>query len=225
MSKLNEQFDVLSNALRVMPEELLRLNYFIREIREPEEGISNVELAYVNIFNGIYGMMSAIKEEGATKSIYEHDAISTALCIRHVLVHQSGRLKNNLRDEWLRSIPASPTLIKYNVSAPAMPDTPLYINVAWFQDGIARNPKISEKLTAINAFWKFDTIKQEVEALSHSNWASAYVCAMALITEAVRTLVAEYGHLIVASGYDSHIYLEHFNRVQAVNTSDYGFVA
>ena len=64
-----------------------------------------------------------------------------------------------------------------------------------------------------------------VEALPHSNWASAYVCAMALITEAVRKLVAEYGHLVVASGYNSHIYLEHFNSVQAVNTSDYGFVA
>lgn len=161
MSKLNEQFDVLSNALRVMPEELLRLNYFIREIREPEEGISNVELACVNIFHSIYGMISAIKEEGATKSIYEHDAISTALCIRHMLAHQSGRRKNNLRDAWSRSIPASPTLIQYNVSAPAMPDTPLYINVAWFQDGIARTPKISRKLAAINAFWKFDTIKQD----------------------------------------------------------------
>lgn len=225
MSKLNEQFDVLSNALRVLPEELLRLNYFIREIGEPEEGISNVELACVNTFNGIYGMMLALKEEGATNSIYEHDAISTALCIRHVLAHQSGRLKNNLRDAWLKSISASPMLIKYNLSAPALLESPLYINVAWFQDGIAKNAKISKRLTTINAFWKLDTIKQEVEALSHSNWASTYVCAMTLITEAVRKLVTEYGHLIVASGYDSKVYLEHFNSVEAVNTSDYGFVA
>jgi hypothetical protein len=225
MSKLNEQFDVLSNSLRVLPEELLRLNYFIQEIGEPEEGISNVELACVNIFNGLYGMMSALKDAGATASIYEHDAITTLLCIRHVLAHQSGRLKNNLRDAWSKSIPASPTLIKYNVSVPATPDTPLYINVAWFQDGIAKNAKISKKLATINAFWKFDTIKEEVEALPHSNWASAYVCAMTLITEAVRKLVVEYGNLITASGYDSNVYLEHFNGVNAVNTSDYGLVA
>jgi hypothetical protein len=209
----------------LLPEELTRLNYFIREIGEPEEGISNVELACANAFNGFYGMMSALKDEGATKSIYEYDAITTVLCIRHVLAHQSGRLKNNLRDAWLKSISASPTLIKYNVSDPAMPDAPLYINIAWFQDGIAKNAKISKKLTTINTFWKFDAIKQEVEALSHCNWASAYVCAMTLITEAARKLVAEYGHLIAASGYDSNVYLEHFSSVKAINTSDYGLVA
>ena len=224
MSKLNEQFDVLSNSLRILPEELFRLKYFIQEIGEPEEGISNVELACTNVFNGLYGMMSALKDEGATTSIYEHDAITTLLCIRHVLAHQSGRLKNNLRDAWSKSIPASPTLIKYNVSDPATPDAPLYINVAWFQDGIAKNAKISRKLGTINAFWKFDTIKQEVEALTNSNWASTYVCAMTLITEAVRKLVVEYGKLIAASGYDSNVYLEHFNGVNAVNTSDYGLV-
>jgi hypothetical protein len=225
MSKLNEQFDVLSNNLRALPEDLLRLNYFIREIGEPEEGISNVEMACANIFNGLYGMMSGLKEEGATASIYEHDAITTVLCIRHVLAHQSGRMRNNLRDAWSKSIPSSPTLIKYNVSDSAMPDTPLYINVAWFQDGIANNTKISKKLPQINAFWKFDIIKQEVESLPQSNWASTYVCAMALITEAVRKLVAEYGHLMAASGYDSKVYLEHFKSVKAVDTSDYGLAS
>lgn len=222
MSKLNEQFDVLSNALRLLPEELLRLNYFIRELDEPEEGISNVELACANAFNGLYGTMSALKNAGATKSIYEHDAITTVLCVRHVLAHQSGRLKNNLRDAWLKSISASPTLIKYNVSDPAMPDTPFYINVAWFQDGIAKNARISAKLSTINAFWRFDVIKQEVEGRSQSNWTSAYVCAMTLLTEAVRKLVVEYGHLIAPSGYDSTVYLEHFSSVKAIDTSDYG---
>lgn len=225
MNKLNEQFDFLSNALRVLPEELLRLNYFVQEINEPEEGISNVELACANTFNGIYGVMSTLKDEGATNSIYEHDAITTVLCIRHVLVHQAGRLKNNLRDAWSNSIPASPTLIKYSVSDPDMPDAPLYINVAWLQDGIAKNAKISKKLATINAFWKLDSIKQEVEALTHSNWGSTYICAMTLITEAVRKLVFEYGQLITASGFDSDVYLEHFNGVKAINTSDYGLVS
>ncbi|MES2688591.1 MAG: hypothetical protein V4706_17350 [Pseudomonadota bacterium] len=224
MSKLNEQFDVLANTLRLLPEAIVRLNYFIREIGEPEEGISNIELACVNVFNNLYGMMSALKDEGVVTSIYEHDAITTILCIRHVLAHQSGRLKNNLRDAWSESIPASPTLIKYNVSDPAMPDTPLYINVAWFQDGIAKNAKISKRLATINSFWKLDTIKQQVEASSRGNWAATYMCAMAMITEAVRTLVAEYGNQIVASGHDSNVYLEHFTRTKAVNTSDYGLI-
>lgn len=200
------------------------MNYFIQEIGEPEEGISNIELACVNVFNGFYGLMSALKAEGAAASIYEHDAITTLLCIRHVLAHQSGRLKNNLRDAWSKSIPASPTLIKYNVSDPEMPDAPLYVNVAWFQDGLAENAKFSKKLATINAFWKFDTIKQKVEDLPHSNWASAYVCAMTLITEAVRQLVVEYGSLIAASGYDSNVYLEHFRSVNAVDTSDFGLI-
>lgn len=221
MSKLNEQFDVLSNSLRALPEELLKLKYFIREIDEPEEGISNVEMACTNVFNGLYGMMLALKDEGATASIYEHDAITTLLCIRHVLVHQSGRLKNNLRDVCLNSTLGSPILVRYNVSDSAMPDMPLYINVAWFQDGIKMNAKISKKLSSINDFWNFEIIKQEVESLHQSNWSSTYVCAMAMITEAVRKLVAEYGHLITASGYDSNLYLDHFTSVKAINTSDY----
>jgi len=224
MTKLNEQFDVLSNTLRVLPEEILRLDYFVRKINEPEEGISNVEVACVNIFNNIYGMMCALKDEGATASIYEHDAITTILCIRHVLQHQSGRLKNNIRDAWSQNITGSPALIKYNVSDAGMPDAPLYINVAWFQDGIARNDRISKKLTKINEFWKLDAIKQRVEASTHSNWAATYICAMALITEAVRKIVVEYGSLLSASGYDSNVYLEHFKSVNAVNTEDYGII-
>jgi hypothetical protein len=212
------------NTLRVLPEEILRLDYFVRKINEPEEGISNVEVACVNIFNNIYGMMCALKDEGATASIYEHDAITTILCIRHVLQHQSGRLKNNIRDAWSQNITGSPALIKYNVSDAGMPDSPLYINVAWFQDGIARNDRISKKLTKINAFWKLDAIKQQVDASTHSSWAATYICAMALITEAVRRIVVEYGSLLSASGYDSNVYLEHFKSVNAVNTEDYGII-
>lgn len=222
MNKLNEQFDVLSNTLRLLPEEILRLNYYLRTINEPEEGIGNVEVACVNVFNQIYGMMCILKDEGAAASIYEHDSITTILCIRHVLQHQSGRLKNNLRDAWSNSISGTPALIKYNISDHWMPDSPLYINVAWFQDGIARNEKISKRLAKINAFWKFDTIKQQVESSSNCNWAATYVCAMALITEAVRKIVIEYGDVILAAGYDSKVYLEHFKSINAIDAEDYG---
>jgi len=53
MSKLSEQFDVLSNTLRLLAEELLQLMYCIQEINEPEEGISNVEVACINVFNNV----------------------------------------------------------------------------------------------------------------------------------------------------------------------------
>ena len=50
MNSPSEQFDVLSNALRVFPEEIFRLNYFIGKVNDPEEGISNIEIACVNVF-------------------------------------------------------------------------------------------------------------------------------------------------------------------------------
>lgn len=203
----------------------MRLDYFIRTIKEPEEGISNVEAACVNVFNNIYGTMCVLKDEGIAASIYEHDAITTILCIRHILQHQSGRIKNNLRDAWTKSIPGVPSLIRYNVSDPNMPDAPLYINVAWFQDGIAKNEKISKRLPRINTFWKLETIKKQVEASSHSSWNATYICAMTLISEAVRKIVTEYEEHFLPTGYDSKVYLDHFKDIKAINTDDYGIVS
>lgn len=223
MSKLNDQFDVLSNTLRIFPEEIVRLDYFINEINEPEEGISNVEVACVNIFNNIYGVMCALKDEEVVSSIYEHDAITTILCIRHILQHQSGRLKNNLRDAWSKNIQGAPVLIKYNVSDPGMSDPPIYISVDWFQEGIS-NSNNAKRLPAINKFWNLDAIKQQVDASSHGCWESTYVCVMTLITEAVRKIVTEYGSAIAASGYDSNVYLDHFKYVNAINTEDCGII-
>ena len=223
MTKLSEQFDVLSNTLRLLPEELMRLKYFIQEINEPEEGISNVEVACVNVFNNVYGVMCCIKDSGAVSSIYQHDSINTLLCIRHILQHQSGRLKNNLRDAWSRNIDGTPALIKYSVSDPNMPDSPFYINVAWFQDGIAKSNN-SQRLPKINAYWKLDTIQQQVEASPHGNWSATYVCAMTLITEAVRTIVSKYGYLMSATGYDSNVYLKHFKTIKPIDSGDYGII-
>lgn len=223
MSKLNDQFDVLSNTLRLFPEEIMRLGYFINEINEPEEGISNVEVACVNVFNNIYGIMCALKDEGVVSSIYEHDAITTILCIRHILQHQSGRLKNNLRDAWSKNIQGVPVLIKYNVSDPGMFDSPIYISVCWFQEGIL-NSNNAKRLSAINRFWNLEAIKQKVDASSSGCWESTYVCVMALITEAVRKIITEYGSAIAASGYDSNVYLERFENVNAINTEDYGII-
>ncbi|MHC9037471.1 hypothetical protein ACYTTR_17285 [Cobetia marina] len=223
MSKLNEQFDVLSNTLRLLPEEIMRLDYYINEINEPEEGISNVEVSCVNVFNSIYGMMCALKAEGIVGSIYEHDAITTILCIRHVLQHQSGRLKNNLRDAWSKNIQGVPVLIKFNVSDLGMSDPPLYISVDWFQEGISNSNNV-KRLPVINKFWNLDAIKKKVDASSQGHWGSTYVCVMAFITEAVRKIVTEYGIAIAASGYDSIVYLEHFGNIDAINPQDYDII-
>ena len=82
ISKSSEQFDVLSNTLRVLPEDIFRLSYSVNKVNDPEEGITNIEIACVNVFNQIYGMMCSLKDEGFTNTIYQHDAIATVLCIR-----------------------------------------------------------------------------------------------------------------------------------------------
>lgn len=220
MNNIDVQFDVLSNTLRLLPEELIRLRYFIEEISEPEEGISNIEAACVNVFNNVYGIMCALKEKGACVSIYEHDAITTILCIRHVLQHQAGRMKNNLRDTWSRNLTGAATLIQYNASDDSMPEQPFYISIAWFQEGISKSNN-ANKLADINAFWKFDVIQQQVRASLTGQWTAAYVCVLTLITEAVRTIVAEYGHLISPAGYDSNVYLSHFKTIKPINTEDF----
>lgn len=223
MNNLNVQFDVLSNTLRLLPEELLRLRYFIDEINEPEEGISNIEAACVNVFNNIYGIMCTLKEENALTSIYEHNSITTILCIRHVLQHQAGRMKNNLRDAWDRSLNGEFSLIKYSASDKSMRDQPLYVNVAWFQEGIAKSNN-AKKLEKINEFWKLDVIKTQLEASSHGQWKDAYVCVTTLITEAVRTIISEYGQLISPAGYDSNVYLSHFKTIKPVDTGDFKII-
>lgn len=218
-----EQFDVLSNTLRLLPEEIRRLTHFIKEIDDPEEGIANIEVACVNVLSNIYGMMCSLKDERVVDSIYEHDAITTVLCIRHILQHQSGRVRNNLRDAFQGRIKTAPVLIKYNVSDDNMFDSPFYICVHWLQEGIASSNN-AKRLKAINEFWRFDQIRSQVEESSRGSWQSTYVCAMALITEAVRKILVEYGSHFEASGFDSKVYHEHFSRINPINPNDYGII-
>ena len=216
--KSSEQFDVLSNTLRVLPEEVLRLNYFLNEISEPEEGISNIEVACVNVLNQIYGMMCSLKDDGHISSIYEYDAISAVLCIRHVLQHQSGRIKNNLRDALKKQVTSKPTVVQYNDTT----DFPFLINISWIQESI-NNSNNAKRLNAINAYWNLDTIKNEVEKL-YFNWESTYISIMAIITEAVRQIRVNYGKYFSVSGDDSEVYYEYFNSIPKVNTSKYEII-
>lgn len=220
MNNLNEQFDIFSNSMRLLPESIFRLEYFFREINEPEEGISNVEAAYNNVLNCTYGLMTALKEASACDSIYEHDAITTVLCIRHVLQHQPGRIKNNLRDAWRKNIGCKPTLIRYSVSDPHFPNQPFFLSINWIQAGITQSNN-ARRLPAINSFWNLDEIRAKVE--QHGLvWSGSYICALTLITESARTIVSKYAHLIEAAGYDSRVYLQHFAAIHPVDTRDYG---
>jgi hypothetical protein len=220
--KSSDQFDVLSNTLRVLPEQAFRLNYFLKEVCDPEEGITNIEIACVNVFNQIYGMMCSLKEDGHINSIYSEDSITTILCIRHCLQHQSGRIKNNLRDALQQTIKSSPSLIKYSSSDEGMADFPLYLNVSWFQSAIASSNN-AKRLPAINSFWKLDEIKHKIESVPQ-NWSDSYVCIMSMITEAVRQIRHSYGQHFQPLGYDSKVYYKHFNEIKAIDVSDYEIV-
>lgn len=215
----SEQFDVLSNALRVLPEEILRLNYFIQNVNDPEEGISNIEIACVNVFNQLYGMMCSLKESGHISSIYEHDAITTILCMRHVLQHKAGRIRNNLRDAFKKQIGEKYALINYNVSDTTTLVMPFYISSSWLQDGV-QNSNNSHRLASINSYLNFDLIKNDLKKTSIA-WTDSYLCVMPLITEAVRQIRTNYGCYFEPAGYDSDVYYSHFLDVKPIDTSDY----
>jgi len=218
----SEQFDVLSNTLRVLPEEILRLEYFITKINEPEEGISNIEVSFVNVFNQIYGMMCCLKDDGYISTIYDSDAITTALCIRHVLQHQTGRIKNNLRDTLKNQTGPKPSLINYSASDSGLADTPFYINAKWIQDNI-NSGNNSKRLTQINAYLNLDQIKHKIE-LNSGSWQYAYICAMPIITEAVRQIVTKYGSYFAPLGFDSKVYYKHFKTINPIDTADYAII-
>ncbi|MDS1994057.1 hypothetical protein [Vibrio parahaemolyticus] len=219
MSKCSEQFDVLSNSLRVLPEEALRLGYFFNDINDPEEGISNIELATVNVLNQFYGMMLSLKDSGVISSIYGDDAINTVLCIRHVLQHQSGRIKNNLRDAFNNSLPEQVALVNYSISGEPMRDFPLYLNLGWMLDEI-NSSNNARKLPSIKALWNLDKIEAKLgeDGLSPH---SVYVNIMAFITESVRQLCVQYGSHIEPTGYDSRVFYAEFRSVDGVETDNY----
>ncbi|MBO1368153.1 hypothetical protein [Vibrio cholerae] len=219
MSKCSEQFDVLSNALRILPEEAARLDYLCNKVNDPEEGISNIEIASVNVLNQFYGMMLNLKEDGILSSIYEDDAINTILCIRHVLQHQSGRIKNTLRDSFNSALPQNVALINYSVSGEPMTDFPFYLNLGWMNDQIGKSNN-AKKLVGIKTKWNLDKIEAD---LSKENLDAdcIYINIMAFITEATRQLCKLYGAHFQPNGYDSRVYYSHFSSIDEVETNNY----
>ncbi|ELK4871765.1 TPA: hypothetical protein ACKSY7_000492 [Pseudomonas aeruginosa] len=222
MSNSSEQFDVLSNALRVFPEEIFRLNYFLKEVNDPEEGISNIEIACVNVFNQLYGMMCALKDDGHISSIYEYHAITTILCMRHVLQHKAGRIKNNLRDAFKKETQENFALINYGASDEGLVILPFYISISWLQDGI-QNSNNSNRLPLINSYLSLELIKIDLDKLSIP-LSNSYLGIMPLITEALRQLCISYGGFFKPTGFDSEVYYNHFLNVNKINTQDYAIV-
>lgn len=219
MNNSSEQFDVLSNALRVLPEEILRLNYFLKEVNDPEEGISNIEIACVNVFNQLYGMMCTLKDGGHTNSIYEHQAITAILCMRHVLQHKAGRIKNNLRDAFRNEAQKNLALINYNASDEGMVIMPFYISTSWLQEGI-QSSNNSNRLPLINSYLNLSQIEIDLGNLSIP-LSNSYLGIMPLITEAVRQLCVNYGTFFKPTGFDSKVYYTHFLNANEINTQDY----
>lgn len=215
----SEQFDVLSNSLRVFPEEILRLNYFLQQVNDPEEGISNIEIACVNVFNQLYGMMCSLKDNGHISSIYEHDAITTVLCIRHVLQHQGGRVKNNLRDALKSQEIRNFTLVNYNASDIEIIVMPFLISASWLLDGIQISNN-AKRLPAIKSYLNIDKIKADLDRRSIS-LADTYIGVMPLITEAMRQICTNYSSYFEPAGFDSDVYYTHFRTVKPINTNDY----
>jgi hypothetical protein len=223
MNNSSEQFDVLSNALRVLPEEIFRLNYFMKEVKDPEEGISNIEIACVNVFNQLYGMMCALKDEGHMESIYDHQAITAILCMRHVLQHKAGRIKNNLRDTFKKELKEKSALVNHGASGKNALVTPFYISTAWLQDGV-QNSNNAKRFPLIKSYLSLDRIEADLLKL-HIPLEHSYIGVMPLITEAVRQICVKYGSFFEPTGFDSKVYYEHFISVYRIDTNIYTIVA
>ena len=213
------QFEVLSNSLRVLPEELLRLNYFLQEVNDPDEGISNIEIACVNVFNQLYAMMCTLKDSKHIASIYEHDAITTILCIRHVLQHQGGKVKNNLRDALRSQEVENFSLVNYGASDSESVVMPFYINASWLLDGI-QSSNNAKRLPSVKSYLVIEKIKSDLDGLSKP-FSGTYLGIMPLITEAMRQLCTNYGRYFAPAGFDSDVYYSHFRVVSPIDTNDY----
>ena len=222
-SKSIEQFEVLSNALRILPERVFQISYYVNEVNDPEEGIANIESAYRNVLNQIYGMMCALKDDGYISSIYEDTAITTILCLRHAMQHLSGKIRNCLRDLILESKPIMPIEIVYSASNEDIGRCPFFISATWVESGI-KSSNYANKWPKIADYWQLEKLQKEV-ASNDKDWDSVYFDGTSLVMEAMSHLVKKYGKYFSPSGFDSNVYYEHFNKVSSLDREDCAIVA
>lgn len=222
MSICNEQFEVLSNSLRIFPERILALNYYLFTVNDPEEGISNIESAFRDVLNQFYGMMCSLKDNGHISSLYEHDAITSLLCMRHAVQHRSGAIKNKFRDFILNNDLSVFFQIEYSTSDKSRGRNPFPVSITWFEDKI-KNSNYSNKWDKISKYWQLESIKK-VAGFRNIDWKNVYIDATSLITEAVRVLCREYKEFFSPMGFDSKVYFDHFAVVMPLDKEDFELI-
>jgi len=223
MNACSDQFEVLSNALRIYPERLISLKYYIFEVNDPEEGIANVESAFRDILNQFYGMMCTLKDNGNIDGLYKHTEITTFLCLRHAVQHKSGKIKNKLREFHLDKDQRNTVLIEYSTSDKDRIRAPFPIHLNWIEEAI-KSTNYASKWNQISEYWNFDIIKKKAKSQS-INLNDIYIDGSVLITEAVRTLFTEYSKFFSPSGYDSNVYYDHFAKIKAYDAKDFALIA
>ncbi len=216
--KLDEQFEVLSNALRIFPERVMTLKYYVEEVNDPEEGISNIESAFRDVLNQFYGMVGVLKEEGIISSLYVHESFNTLLCLRHALQHGSGKVKNMFRDVILNQQLFEIAEVKYSSSNSDIGRCPYLISAEWLEHGVKAS-NYANKWNGIDSYWCISELKSEVEA-KDKQWSHVYLDGTILVAQAMGELVKFYGNHITGTGFDSRTYLEHFNVMINIDSSD-----
>ena len=223
MNTCSDQFEVLSNALRIFPERLVSIKYFIVEVNDPEEGIANIESAFRDVLNQFYGMMCALKESGNITGLYEHIEITSLLCLRHAVQHKSGKVKNQLRDLILDGHNEEVFLIEYSTSDADRLRGPFPINLNWVEESI-KSSNYASKWAKISEYWNLNSIIEE--AKTHNiNLNNIYIDGTNLISEAVCTLQSKYGQFYSPIGYDSKVYYKHFANIVPYNKNDFALIA
>ncbi|EGQ7944468.1 hypothetical protein G8G17_003369 [Vibrio cholerae] len=216
--KLDEQFEVLSNALRIFPERVMTLRYYLEEVNDPEEGISNIESAFRDVLNQFYGMVGVLKEEGIIPSLYVHDSFNTLLCLRHALQHGTGKVKNLFRDVILNQQSFEIAEVKYSASNSDIGRCPYLISAEWLENGVKAS-NYANKWQGIDSLWNISAIKSDVKSKG-KQWSHVYLDGTILIAQAMSELVKLYGRNIKGTGFDSGIYLEHFKVMVNIDSDD-----
>ncbi|TGU71636.1 hypothetical protein E4633_15120 [Geomonas terrae] len=222
MNLPSEQFEVLANSLRIFPERILQLGYYVNEVRDPEEGIANIEAAFRDVLNQFYGMMGTLKDSGATQSLYEHTAITTLLCLRHSVQHHSGNVRNMFRDVILNRMDIKLVQIEYGASDKDRGRCPFPVSITWYEDSVMHS-NYAKKWAEIARFLNLIELQRQARNQSIP-WDNIYVDATSIITEAVATLCKLYSGHFSPSGYDSRVYYGHFINVEPLNMSDVTFI-
>lgn len=218
MTFSTEQFEVLANSLRIFPERLSQLEYYMNVAKDPEEGIANIEVAFRDVLNQFYGMMETLKSAGAIKSLYENPPITSLLCLRHSIQHNSGKVRNIFRDLLIYRMNIVPVQVVYSKSDNDRGRSPFLVSITWYETAV-KSSNYSKKWDEIAAFLNLNSFKNEAFA-KHLDWDHVYIDATSVITEATSRLCKTFKAHFSPSGFDSDVYYDHFCKVAPLDMQD-----